>query len=213
MEHLAKIIGYSVVGRDGVLGNLSDIYFCDKTWVVKHFVVDHGNFIDFFKKNKQSTLIPIPTVFGVNQQNRTFSVGLTKKELRSFPNQGKEATVSEQMKEGVSDAYNWFQSLSDTSLFRFATSKVLSKEIKEKVDTNLRSVGELVSYSVDISNGEEGKIVDFVVQHDEEPWKITEVVVRTKTLLSNEQRFLIKPGEIRSLEWFTKNMELEDRVS
>jgi hypothetical protein len=72
MEHLAKIIGYSTKGEDGVLGVLSDIYLEQASWRVKYFAIEHGESIDCLEGEEVGTLIS-PIGIDVHKYGTSFS--------------------------------------------------------------------------------------------------------------------------------------------
>ena len=208
MEHLAPLLGYTVVGKQEALGTLSDIYIYEENWSVRYFVVDHGGWLD-----GQSTLIPPTAVLdGADPRKEVFSIRFSKSHLDKAPDASEQLTVSEELSREIASTYGWYEPLVNTKLYRFITSRLVIDEIKEEVESNLRSMKELFNYSVELQDGEKGVLADFLVDHDSEnePWRIRKFVAEVSASEGEEARVLVPVEEIGSLKWIDKNVVLEN---
>jgi hypothetical protein len=193
MEHLAKIIGYSTKGEDGVLGVLSDIYLEQASWRVKYFAIEHGESIDCLEGEEVGTLISPASVMGADLQKKTLSVSLSKKQLKSIVNSPKDESELQESSE------TWFNYLIGTRLFRFFRTNHISKDVYEGLNETLQSVNDLLGYSVTLADGEKGELRDLLVSHRDAPWRVDHVVVALRPFVGAEKRVLIKPEQISSI--------------
>lgn len=70
--------GFSVVAADGRLGHVTDAYFDDSRWVIRHLLVDTESTLPH-----RDVLISPSSLLAADWARRTLSIGSTRQEVRS----------------------------------------------------------------------------------------------------------------------------------
>ena len=219
------IDGLALNARDGEIGNVSDVYFDDARWVVRHLVVSTGNWLPGRK-----VLISPHSITGIDRKNKRLDVELSRKQVEGAPDIDTDRPISRQEEASYYDYYGYPYYWAGAGLWGAAafpltypmagpalvvpppgaedTSAADDAKAaqRESGDSHLRSSDEVIGYDVEASDGAAGHIDDFVF--DDQSWAIRYAVVDTSRWLSGKQ-VLISPRSIESVSWDEKRVSVK----
>jgi sporulation protein YlmC with PRC-barrel domain len=165
MYALSELCGYVMHGADADVGQVEDIYFDDRHWVVRHLMVDSRHWL-----GGRRVLIPPAAVQKVDDARRRLEVALTRAQVEHSPPIDAAKPVSRQHH---ADLYSYFG-------FPYAwTGTAMRRDRLAGVgggDPHLRSARGVRGYHVRAVNGDVGSAEDFLIEVPS--WAIRYVVVR-----------------------------------
>jgi uncharacterized protein YrrD len=192
--------GMGVAALDGSIGTIHDVYFDDREWVLRYYVVDTGKWLPGRK-----VLIP-PHVVRPNSPEQTgLPVNLTRDQVRNSPDMDLERPVERQAEVALYRYYGW-------TPYWFPLDPpgpvVIEGNAAEREreatsghyggDPNLRSAKEVTGYRVAATDDEIGHVEDFLF--DDETARIRYAVVDTRNWLPGK-KVLIAPQWITDVKW------------
>lgn len=209
---IQNIHGFSVKATDGDVGQVDTLYVDDETWAIRYLVVNVGNWL---VANKV-LLSPI-AVTGVDANEETLSVALTKEEVKNSPDIDAEKPVSRQYESTLHDYYNWRPYWLDAptyagGLTAVRTPTTLTYKTRpenrmvtpaEDADPYLRSTSEMEGYSIHATDGSIGHIEEFLV--DTDLWFVRYFVVDTRNWLPGK-KVIIAPNWINLIHWANREV-------
>jgi hypothetical protein len=210
--------GFGIGASDGMIGRLDDFYFDDRTWVVRHLVVDAGTWW-----SSRKVLLSPASIDGSDWTQKVLRVPLTTEQVRHSPDIDTARPVSRQHEAEVfgnpGRPYHWGGSRSpgggiypnpirpDEDGFGSARAVRLeaqnacapaeSKRRREN-DPHLRSCRAILRYRVHASDGDVGHLEDMLV--DEQTLAIRYLVVNTSNWWLGRQ-VLVAPQWIQGVSW------------
>jgi uncharacterized protein YrrD len=204
---LKSLQGYTLKATDGEIGKVEEFYFDDVSWTIRYLVIKTGNW--FSGKN---VLISPKALLTPDWENETFPVNLTKNQIENSPDIDTDKPVSRQHEEELSTYYTWdpywgdgahgagiFGAMpSDLYENEEATAPVVPVENSEPHDPHLRSSDEVIGYGIHATDGEIGKVTDYIL--DDSDWRIDYLVVETGDWLSSK-KLLLPAGWIKQVKW------------
>jgi uncharacterized protein YrrD len=188
--------GYAIEAVDDRIGSVKDVYFDDQQHTVRYLIVDTGGWL-----TGRRVLIPPPAVKGVDEQQRTVHVSLTRKQVEDSPSIDEDKPVSRQHEADVFGYYGYPVYWTGPYLWGVGAFPMLgagaahppvypanpsagpevlppaAEERDEHADTHLRSAEEVIGYTVGATDGELGHIADFLI--DDRDWSVRQIVVDT----------------------------------
>ena len=210
---IKSLIGFSIKETDGEIGEVNEFYFDDYSWTIRYMVVETGSWL-----SKRKVLISPKAVQKPDWANKEFSVNLTKEQIKNSPDVDTDKPVSRQQEEQLSSYYPWGMYWGDepdehgAGIFGMMPSELAADEADvsnvpfdstSKVDSHLRSSEEVIGYHIHATDGEIGKIVDYIV--DDTNWKIIFFVVETGSWLDSKK--VIFPIDwIKEINWQNSNV-------
>jgi PRC-barrel domain. len=203
MQHsLRSIIGYEIRAIDGDLGKVHEFYFDDTTWTIRYLVAETGNWL----LGRKVLISPI-AMGKPDLKQRTFSVNLTRDQVRNSPDIDTERPVYRQHEAELHEYYQWPQyweggyggilGITPYPVFENSLLKEPSGP-KRPDDPHLRSTRQVTGYHIHATDGEIGHVLDFIV--DDGNWSLVNLVVDTGTWLSG-RKVLIPPAWIKNVNW------------
>lgn len=203
MQHsLRSIIGYEIRAIDGDLGKVHEFYFDDTTWTIRYLVAETGNWL----LGRKVLISPI-AMGKPDLKQRTFSVNLTRDQVRNSPDIDMERPVYRQHEAELHEYYQWPQyweggyggilGITPYPVFENSLLKEPSGP-KRPDDPHLRSTRQVTGYHIHATDGEIGHVLDFIV--DDGNWSLVNLVVDTGTWLSG-RKVLIPPAWIKNVNW------------
>ncbi|MBV1915979.1 MAG: PRC-barrel domain-containing protein [Pseudomonadales bacterium] len=204
LHKLADLGGYHLHARDGEIGKLKQIYFDDKCWVVRYFVVHTGSWL------LGNDVLIIPSVVtAVDKENKRLEVDLTQEQIRNCPPINTALPVSLHYEQEYYRYYGWEPYWTDDLMFT-PTPAMLTPAIppppldekpelpKEPAHPHLRSSDEVEAYQLHARDGEIGHVEDFIL---EDPgWAIRYLEIDTRNWLPGKH-VLISPTWIQLVDW------------
>jgi len=204
---LKSLQGYTLKETDGEIGKVDEFYFDDVSWTIRYLVIKTGNWL-----SGKKVLISPKALLTPDWENETFPVNLTKSQIENSPDIDTDKPVSRQHEEELFTYYTWdpywgdgahgagiFGAMpSDLYENEEATAPVVPVENSEPHDPHLRSSDEVIGYGIHATDGEIGKVTDYIL--DDSDWRIDYLVVETGDWLSSK-KLLLPAGWIKQVKW------------
>jgi uncharacterized protein YrrD len=190
------LTGYKLQSLDGELGTAKDFYFDDHYWTIRYLVADTGEWLVGRK-----VLISPHSLAGVEPDQGSITVKLTKTEIEHSPSLNRDKPVSRQFEQEYSV---FFGSPMYWGFPKEPDAKPESGEpAKKRGDPDLRSTHDVSGHHVEAVDGEIGHVDDFII--DDETWAIRYLIVDTKDWLPGK-KVLISPEWIVRVSWSEKQV-------
>ena len=167
-----ELRGIAIRATDGHVGTLSDVYFDDSSWRVRHCVVDTGRWLA-----DRHVLVSPRSLSIVDTTRRELWVRLSKSEVMRCRSAKTDKPVSKQ-KRGLA--------------FSHADSLVH--------DRHLRSCTAVLGHRLEATDGRLGRIADFMI--DDKDWMIHSLVVDTNQRNATlSARVAVTPQHVDEINW------------
>jgi hypothetical protein len=186
---------YTVVAADGPLGRVKDLLFDDRVWIVRYFVADTGTWLP-----GRWVLMTPSAVQEPDWPRQRLPVRLTREQVRRCPGVDEYRSVSRQYEAELHRHYGW------PPYWSGAASGIGPKEIEDPERANLRSLTEIVGYSISAADGDIGHVEDFILE--DETWWLRYMVVDTRNWLPG-RKVLISLEWIGSIRWSERVVGVE----
>jgi uncharacterized protein YrrD len=210
---IKELDGFSLAARDGDIGHVSEVYFDDVRWGIRHLVADTGGWLSTHK-----VLISPHSIGAVDAVHRRLNVALTRQQIKEAPGIDTDKPVSRQHEMSYYDYYGypyyWTGAglwgaeafpLGGEAMAMPAASAVppdvardMAAAEQQTGDPHLRSSDEVKGYAIEASDGSIGHIDDFLF--DDRSWQIRFAVVDTRNWLPG-RLVLLSPQWIGSIDW------------
>ena len=207
-RNLKSLKGYSLRETDGELGHVVEFYFDDETWTIRYLIAETGSWF-----SGKKVLISPSAIKKPDWENEVFPVTLTKDQIENSPDIDTDKPVSRQQEQQLSAYYTWdpywgnephggaiFGAMpSDLYEGQIAEQENVNDQIPEpEGDKHLRSTKEIEDYKIHATDGEIGKVVDYIV--DDTNWKIEYLVVEAGDWL-NSKKVVLSTKWITDINW------------
>lgn len=219
-RNINSLLGYAVKGTDGEVGKVDEFYFDDRTSTIRYIVVKTGGWF-----SEKKVLISTEAFQHADWKSKTFSVNLTQKKIRDSPDIDTERPVSLQHEEFMRGYYSWpgyygYGSNGYWGLGMWGYPDAAEIEAEENLremiatehsgeDTHLRSTHEVTGYHIHATDGDVGKVHDFII--DDETWKIHFLVVETGNWFAGK-KILFSPDRIKEINWKTGALIIDTTI-
>lgn len=210
---IKSLIGYTIKETDGELGKVDDFYFDDRIWAIRYLVVKTGNWL-----SQRKVLISPQELLQPDWENEQFPVNLTKEKIENSPDIDTDRPVSLQHEQKLYAHYNWDEFWGadpdehGAGIFGAMPSELYNNEMEstysdttdttdtssDQYDQHLRSTENVAGYHIHATDGEIGKVVDYIV--DDTNWKIKFLVVETGSWLDS-RKVLLANQWIKEVSW------------
>lgn len=223
LRTLDELEGCTIRATDGDVGRVKDLYFDDKSWVVRYLVVETGTWL----ANRKVLISPI-SIGQSDWLDDIIPVMITKDQVKHSPNIDTHKPVSRQHETdylayygypdywGGADAWGEGAfpsglasgSRSEQDAFRVAReSKHSHDEMvnRPKQDPHLRSSDAVASYHVHARNGDIGHVEGLLV--DVHTWAVRYIVVNTSNWWMGNQ-VALPANVIESVNWLDATVTL-----
>ena len=228
LHDIRELSGLAVGARDGEPGKVKDAYFDDQRWVIRHVVVDAGNWL-----TGRKVLISPRSIHRVDWQRETIDVDLTQQQVKDSPSIDTDRPVSRQHEvdyhryfgypnywEGANLwgvtmlPYPWVGASPDPVVAASQpVDSAVAREVQGRIDeeldhadVHLRSCDEVVGYDIVATDGSIGEVDDFVF--DDQNWAIRHLVVDTRKWLPGK-RVLLSPADIDHVSWEEREVRVK----
>jgi hypothetical protein len=189
------LTGYALHARDGDFGKVKDFYFDDRDWTIRYLVADTGEWLV-----SRQVLISPHSLAGVDRDQRSITVRLTRDQIEHSPTLNRDKPVSRQFEQAYYGFFGW------AMYWGFENERAKAEESarrRNRGDPDLRSANAIRGYHIHASDGPVGHVDDFVI--DDEAWAIRYLIVDTKDWLPGK-RVLISPQWIERISWKEKQV-------
>lgn len=191
---------FTVNATDGYIGKVKDFYFDDRTWIIRHLVVESGTWL----KNRK-VLLPGTSIKQVNSESKTLTVDLSMNQVKNGSAIDNDLILSPQTEIDYLSYYGY-------SFYRNSNGLNESEEEREIAETfaaidavrrqygdrHLRSCKEIVNYNIEALDSEVGHLQGLLL--DEENWSVKYLMVNTSNWWLGHQ-VLIEPQTITGISW------------
>jgi len=204
-----SLLDYTIQGTDGDIGKVEEFYFDDRTSTIRYIVVKTGGWF-----SEKKVLISPEAFLNADWESETLSVNLTQETIKNSPDIDTDKPFSQQQEEFLRGYYTWpgyygpgMYGYWGLGMWGYPILKATKpeKEIKQEElidhgnnNPHLRSTHEVTGYGIDATDGDIGKVVDFIF--DDITWKIHFLVVETGSWFS-EKKVLFSPERIKTIDW------------
>jgi sporulation protein YlmC with PRC-barrel domain len=204
-----SLLGYAIKGIDGEIGKVEEFYFDDRTSTIRYLVVKTGGWF-----SEKKVLISPESFQHPDWESKTFAIDLTREKIKNSPDIDTDQPVSSQQEE-VMRRYYSLPGYYQYGLYGYmgigmwgypaieesAANKAM-KQMKESGQAynnpHLRSTQEVTGYDIHATDGDVGKVEDFII--DDATWKIHFLVVKTGNWFFGK-KVLISPQWIKDVKW------------
>ncbi|MEO9004819.1 MAG: PRC-barrel domain-containing protein [Ginsengibacter sp.] len=206
---IKSLVGYNLRETNGEIGKVDEFYFDDQSWTIRYLVVKTGSWL-----TEKKVLISPSALLMPDWQNKEFPVKLTKDQIENSPDIDTDQPVSRQQEQGLFSYYGWdgywgtesgahgagiFGAMpSDLYNNEVEDNKVSEQPVNSHNDLHLRSTKNVSGYGIHATDGEIGKVVDYIV--DDTTWKIKFLVVETGSWLDS-RKVLLSTQWIKEVNW------------
>jgi len=206
LRKIKDLKGYTLDAKDTVpeektIGRVKDVLFDGENWVLRHLVVDTGNWLPGRK-----VLIPLRIAGVPDLDDDRIPIDRTKAEIKNAPPVTADEPVSRQKEKSLHEHFGlplyWTPAALGAAMPPPAPLKRDTPEDLEG-DPHLRSANEVAGYHVHAKDGDIGHVEDLLV--DDDNWHIRYVIVDTRNWLPGRKVLL-------SIEWFDKISWADRRV-
>ncbi|MHB1215954.1 MAG: PRC-barrel domain-containing protein [Thiobacillus sp.] len=200
-RRLDDLRGYALFARDGEIGRIDRVYFDDRQWAVRYFVVHTGGWL--FGRD---VLIAPRSVVAVDEDSKRIELDLSREQVEKAPPIGRERPVSQHYEDEYHRHFGW-QPYWENSAFGMPIPPIAPpveppmpspERIQTPENPHLRDSGEVAGYRLEACDGELGHVHDLVL--DDQDWTVRYVVVDTRTWWPGK-KVLISPAWISQVNW------------
>jgi hypothetical protein len=194
LRSLVDLEHYAVRATDGSIGQVSDLYFDDQTWLIRYIVVDTGTWL-----SSRKVLISPIAITEPDWTNKVLTVSLTKEQVRHSPDIDTQKPVSRQQERAYISYYGYpyyweraglwgggpypqltaASGRSDSSSLSPPMENAEAREEPANRDVHLRSGHAMLGYHIHATDGDIGHVQGLLV--DEETWAIRFIFVKTSS--------------------------------
>ena len=199
LRSLKLLRQYLILAVDGSIGRVHDFYFEDDTWTVRYMIAKTGPWL-----TGRKVLISTGALGQADWSAHTFGVTLTREQVRRCPPIDADKPVSRQQEVELHAHFGWPHYWLESP---FALAPPLVETLpdpgetktaaKGKSDPHLRSVRAVTGYRVHASDGDLGRVRDFIA--DDEVWLIRYLVIEFGAWMPGK-RVLISPQWLSSID-------------
>lgn len=193
LRSIKQFYGDKLVASDADIGHVKDLYFDDQQWIVRYVVVDTGSWL-----SKRSVLIPPHAFNNFHEYGCCLRVSLTRKQIENSPAIESHKPISRQYENEYFRYYGWppyWQGgemwgpggfpMDPPPHFQPSEQSARSSGPHKGDDPHLRSTKALQGYRIQTSDGEIGRVTDFLM--DDRTRVIRQCVVETGHWLTGKE--------------------------
>lgn len=215
MLHSAKKLkGFSILGAEGEVGRIDDVYFDDERWIVRYIVVNTGGWL-----GGRRVLLSPASFRHADWSNASMLVSLTREQIENSPDIDTHQPVSRRQESELfrhygfpyywAGPYAWglasYPVLMEAEALEAAERSEAREQSEQSEDRHLRSCAEVTGYVIHATDATLGHVEDLLF--DEEDWSIQLIVVDPRNWWPGKH-VLVSPQRIREVSWEDKSVTL-----
>jgi hypothetical protein len=219
LRSMKKIEDCAIHATDGNIGQVKDLYFDDKAWVIRYLVVDTGSWL-----SSRKVLISPIAIGHTNWTEKVLPVSITKEQVKNSPAIDTDKSITRQHETMYLGYYGFpyywggaglwgagmYPSMLMTGYSGVGAPRSNERpEVDEPKarteaarhqddDHHLRSSNAVKGYHIEATDGEIGHVQGLLV--DEETWAVRYMIVDTSNWWLGHQ-VLIAPQWIQDVSW------------
>lgn len=221
IEHLK---GYAIRATDDELGKVEEVYFDDQQWGVRYVVVRPGSWF-----TRRSVLISPHSITGIDDEDETVLVALTREQVKSSPDIDVHQPVSRQMEREHATYFGYNAYWMGPYLWgagRYPVASLPEADMTPQVDPlrheaaqaqreqashsdddmHLRSSNSVQGYAIAGADGDIGHVEDILF--DDESWAVRYLVVDTRNWLPGGKKTVISIHWIENISWLESSVQV-----
>lgn len=196
LRNLAQLCDYQLHARDGEIGRLKELFFDDRYWSVRYFIVHTGNWL----LGKDVLIVP-SMVSAIDEDKKYVAVDLMRKQIEHSPAVDTSLPISRHYENDYYGHYGlnpyWLDTPFPEELPELRPLPA-EQQSREPDQPHLRSSRAVTSYRIHAQDGEIGHVEDFIL--DDTDWSIRYLEVNTRNWLPGKH-VLVAPIWIHSIDW------------
>ncbi len=189
LRDLNKIKNCVLQGTDGIIGTVADVYVNDQTWKIHYLAADTGNWLQ-----GRHVLISTQSFVQSQMEVGSFRALVSKAQVESAPEFEIEKPISWEKEREICNYYQW------------STYFPIDERELSVFPGILTSANGLKDFSLQATDGEIGKIINFLI--DDANWTVRYLVVDTSKWLAG-RKVLISPMWHKSINWAERMMVVD----
>lgn len=195
---LDNLSRFTLTARDGEIGNIEAIYFDDKEWSVRYFIVQTDSWL-----SGRKVLVTPAMIRDVDEKQEVLKLDLTKEQIKNAPPIDTEQAVSRHYEEQYYDYYR---------LSPYWLSDPLMTPVEQNRDEpvtpgnlHLRSSEEVRGYRLHAEDGDIGHIDDFILESPD--WTVRYLEVDTRNWLPSKH-VPVSPTWLEKIDWVRQEVSV-----
>lgn len=210
---MKELEGYIVLGTDGEVGEVDEIYFDNQGWTIRYIVTDTGSWL-----SSKKVLLSPESVISLDREKKQINFNLSKDKIKNSPGIDTHKTVTRQHESDLAAYYGWPTYWAGSGMepipayipFMTVPPPAIHEKRREtekvpEPDSFLRGSEEVIGYSIKADDGDIGHVQDFIFDLDN--WMIRYMVVDTKNFLPGKN-VLIALSWIKDINWIESNVRV-----
>jgi sporulation protein YlmC with PRC-barrel domain len=202
---VSDLIKYRVSARDGAIGEVDDIYFDEFNWTLRYLVVSGNEMMDGRK-----LLISTVALNHLNNNETQFSIDLSKETLKNSPEVTFGRPITREEEVALHSYFDWpfYWEAAGISAYPFVemVSEMKKQETGYENVQSLRSVNQVLGWSIRARDGNVGSVDDFLVE--DEKWNMLYLVIDTGSWLPG-RKVIISPQWVEKIHWTESGVEVD----
>jgi hypothetical protein len=201
LRKMGDLKGFAIGARDGDIGEANDFIFDDKNWTVRYLVADTSRWLPGRK------VLISPIVVGqADREGKRLPVSLTQEQVKNSPDISMDEELSAQDEIKYYNYYGFPYYWAGDEIWGPVTlpQELVKEEIDRKIaltqevnQSHLRSMKDVMSYSIRATDGDIGHVDDFVV---DDAWTIRYMIVDSRNWWLGK-KVLVSPQWIATVDW------------
>lgn len=200
-----RLLGYTVLMKDGGKGKLADILFDESTWGLCYFVIETGSLL-----LGRQVLLGSSAVSDVREGEKALILSVSGHDIRKSPHVSTKLPVSREAELLLAKYWQW--ATPDAGPLPPMVSQNITAEAspEEKrlseaaAESRLRSTKETLRYAIRAAEGRVGRLKDMLCGAD---WHIRYVAAGTRNWLPG-RRVLLPVRFINEIRWSDKSVHV-----
>lgn len=177
---------------DGEIGRSKDFLIDDRAWVVRYMVADTGKWLPARK------VLIVPQVLEVpDRQANRLPLRLTRQQIEQSPELDTDAPVSRQYEAEYHSFFGLPYYWSEPAITEAVTPTSTAVDTSS-AEGHLRSTTEISGYHLRATDGEIGKVSDFLI--DDESWMIRYLIIDIDNWIKG-RKILLSPAWLGEVDW------------
>jgi uncharacterized protein YrrD len=214
LQTVNKLRKYTLHATDGLIGSVKDCYFDDERWAVRYVVVHTGAWL----MGRDVLISPI-AVRGVNENEHSLIVDLTKEKVEKSPGVDTAEPISRRYEREYFQYYGWPYYWGGPGVWGWGGVPAPVVPIPEvppprdfadlshdEVDVHLRSAREVEGYHIQANDHEIGHVEDFVL--DNSTWAVTDLLIDTRNWWPGK-KVLIPHDVVKTVSWVDRTITVD----
>ncbi len=197
MRTVSAFEGYTIGATDDIIGRVVDLYFDDRAWTLRYFVVETGRWL----ASRKVLISPI-AIGTPNQSEGVLPASITRDQVRNSPVIDTERPVSRQQEEQFLSYYGypnyWVGGAMLGAPSLQDARSVPQTQRHRRDDHHLRSVRVVMRYHIRAADGDVGHVQDMLVEDG--TWAIRYLIVNTSNWWLGHA-VLVSPHWISEVNW------------